>query len=147
MGANCIPKLNILHDHKRWKVLDLGVKTQSPVSQSPSAVNRVVLSPAISLSPALSILALLCQSWAALAKAAFWESQAGSRHPPWFQLAGRCGGIRLRCLKRSTATKAQQQRSQTLKMEFLFWLRSYSFSCFISVGLLLWKRKISLLLP
>lgn len=70
MGASYIPELNILHDHKRWKVLDLGVKTQSPVSQSPSAVNRVVLSPAISLSPALSILSLICQSWAALAKAA-----------------------------------------------------------------------------
>lgn len=70
MGASYIPELNILHDHKRWKVVDLGVKTQSPVSQSPSAVNGVVLSPAISLSPALSILALLCQDWAALAKAA-----------------------------------------------------------------------------
>lgn len=84
MGASYIPELNILHDHKRWKVLDLGVKTQSPVSQSPSAVNRVVLSPAISLSPALSILALLCQTWAALAKAAeagkTWMLDPGISH-------------------------------------------------------------------
>lgn len=47
MRASYIPELNILYDHKRWKVVDLGVKTESPISWSLNPVNMIMLSPAI----------------------------------------------------------------------------------------------------
>lgn len=77
IGARYIPELNIICDHKRWKVVGLRVKTESSIAQSLNPVHRIVLSPAVSLSPALTISALQCHGRAAADSALAKATEAG----------------------------------------------------------------------
>lgn len=150
MGASYIPELNILYDHKRWKVVDLRVKTESPISRSLNPVNRIVLSLAVSLSPALSILALLGRSWAAAGFALAKAAEAGKAVPGAGSQPPRDSGL-WEGVERDVLGGLEQRRHkwQQASLQLLKWnfFLAWEITRFINVGFLLLKTDISLLLP
>lgn len=148
MGASYIPELNIRYDHKRWKVVDLRVKTESPISRSLNPVNRI----------GCPLQFPCCQLWAFQFSCVIAELLLALLRPKQRRLGSRAGAgwqpphdSSLReGVERDVLDAPEQQRHnwQQRSLELLKWnsFFGWEMTCFISVGFLLSKIGISFLL-